>query len=121
MTQVPLPPDPNTPKPSDANADMCAIAAIIIGPLSLVLACCCPLAGLPLGAAGIWLGNVGKQSQSKSTIAKVGLALSIAGVVFSVINAAYGAYLGATGQNPFVNFLKGARGGGTGPAGGGTP
>ena len=40
-------------------------------------------------------------------MAMAGVILSIIGLVFSTINAAVGAYLGATGRNPMVNRLLG--------------
>lgn len=78
------------------NNDYFAIGSLVIGIISLC-AWLFPLCGLPLAIGGAVLGFLGRDS-SKRTLALIGLALSIIAIVLSIINAVWGAYLGATGQ-----------------------
>ncbi|MFZ0544319.1 MAG: hypothetical protein WAM60_02705 [Candidatus Promineifilaceae bacterium] len=79
-----------------SNDEYFAIGSLIIGIISLC-AWLFPICGLPLAIAGAVLGFLGRDS-SKRTMALIGLALSVVAIVLSIINAALGAYLGATGQ-----------------------
>jgi hypothetical protein len=56
-----------------------------------------PFLGFPVSVVGVIMGIVGYKS-SKRGMALAGIILSIIGFVASVINAAIGAYMGATGQ-----------------------
>jgi len=74
-----------------------AIASLVLGLVGLI-AWIIPLFGLPVGIAGIITGVAGRKSSAK-TMATIGLALSILVLVVTIINGAWGAYLGATGQH----------------------
>ena len=79
-----------------------AIIAFVLGIVSL-LAWCIPICGAPVTIAGIVLGIRGLQSSSMRVMAIVGIVLSSLGLIATVVNAAVGAYLGATGQHPLFN------------------
>jgi hypothetical protein len=76
-----------------------AIAALILGivslPLSITIVC-----GLPVAIAGIICGALGRGSTSRKTMATVGLALSILGIVIPIAFFAFGTYLINTGIIP---------------------
>lgn len=65
-----------------------------------------PLAGYPVAIVGI-VKSVGGLNSSKRGWAIAGLVLSIIGLVFTAANSLYGAYLGATGQHPFLPNYRG--------------
>ena len=73
------------------------VTSLVLGIVGMV-AWCIPLAGVPVTIVGIVFGAKGLSSTSDRGMAIAGLTLSIIGLVLSVINAIYGAYLGATGQ-----------------------
>ena len=73
-----------------------AVASLVLGIVSL-LAWCLPLFGLPVSIIGLVLGVKATKSSSRG-MAIAGIVLSIIGLLFSLINAAVGAYQGATGQ-----------------------
>jgi hypothetical protein len=58
-----------------------------------------PLCGVPLAIGGIVFGILGINSKQR-ILAIIGLALSALGLLGGIINAAFGAYLGLTGQFP---------------------
>lgn len=76
-----------------------AIAGFILGLFGLV-AWCIPLLGLPINITGLVLSIKGRTS-SHGGLAIAGIVLSGIGLLLTVINAAWGAYLGATGQLHF--------------------
>jgi hypothetical protein len=81
-----------------------AIAALILGIVSLgawFIPCC----GGPVTIAGIVFGALGLKSQHR-TMAIVGIVLCSVGLLGTVLNAAWGAYLGATGQHQLLNALR---------------
>lgn len=73
-----------------------AIASLVLGIIGL-LAWCVPIIGLPINVVGLVLGIKGRESVN-SSMAKAGVTMCIIGLVLTIINAAIGAYLGATGQ-----------------------
>jgi hypothetical protein len=73
-----------------------AIASLVLGLISLC-AWFIPLCGGPIALAGLVTGYMGKES-SQRTLAIAGLVTSALGMLGTLINAAYGAYLGITGQ-----------------------
>ena len=73
-----------------------ATASLVLGIIGM-LAWCIPLFGFPINLIGIIMGAKGLNSEKQGT-GMAGLILSIIGMIFTVINAIYGAYLGATGQ-----------------------
>lgn len=79
---------------SDKNSK--AEISFILGILSL-FGWLLPIVGLPLSIISLIFGVKGLKS-SKIKRAKIGIILSIAGLILSIINAAYGAYLGSAGQ-----------------------
>jgi len=105
MSQVPMPPSespygpyPPAPPPS---SDGKAIASLVLGILGLIL-WFCPLIGLGVTVPGLVRGIMSR-NQRPSGMATAGIVLCVIGLVLSLINAAIGAYLGATGQHPLLN------------------
>jgi hypothetical protein len=78
-----------------------AIASLVLGILGLVC-WCLPILGLPMTIVGLVLGFKGQRSPNHG-LAIAGLVLNTIGLMFSIVNAAIGAYLGATGQHPLLN------------------
>lgn len=60
-----------------------AIASLVMGILSL-LGCCCGYIGIGLGALGIIFALLSKREESMNNQAKIGLILSIMGIVLAV-------------------------------------
>ena len=77
-----------------------AIASLVLGIVGMV-AWIIPLFGFPAAMTGLVLGIMGQKSSAK-TMAIIGIALSGLALVATIVNAAWGAYLGATGQHPLV-------------------
>lgn len=77
-----------------------AVAALVLGVVSLI-AWCLPLCGAPVTVIGLVLGVRGLQSSQRG-IAIAGIALCSIGLLLTLVNAAIGAYLGATGQHPLL-------------------
>jgi hypothetical protein len=73
-----------------------ALAGLVLGLVGL-FAWCLPIVGLPVGVIGIVMGAKGLKSNRRG-MAMAGLILSSICVVLALVNAAIGAYLGATGQ-----------------------
>ncbi len=104
---------PATPAPTPAP-----VASAPLGPLEKkarrsfilgivgLLAWLIPLFGFPVTIVGIVFGVKGLPS-TKHKKAVAGLTMSIIGLVLTIINAAIGAYMGATGQHPLVNQMMG--------------
>jgi hypothetical protein len=80
-----------------------ATAGMVLGIIGLIF-WCVPLLGLPITITGIVMSKSGLRS-SRQGQALAGLIMSIFGLCFSAVNAAIGAYLGATGRNSIVNHL----------------
>lgn len=80
-----------------------ATAGLVLGIIGLIF-WCLPVLGLPITIIGLVMSKSGLRSTNRGQ-AMAGLIMSIIGLFFSVINAAIGAYLGATGRNPLVNHL----------------
>ncbi|MEW6025730.1 MAG: DUF4190 domain-containing protein [Planctomycetota bacterium] len=78
--------------------DGLVIASLVLGIIGLI-AWCLPIFGLPVTITGLVLGIKGLNS-SKRGMAIAGIVMSSLGLLFSLANAAWGAYLGATGQHP---------------------
>jgi uncharacterized membrane protein len=78
-----------------------AIASFVLGIVSLI-AWCIPICGAPVTLVGIVLGVRGLQSTSQRAMAIVGIILCSLGLIATLVNAAIGAYLGATGQHPLL-------------------
>ncbi len=76
-------------------------AALVLGIIGLFV-WLLPIIGLPLTIVGVVCGSRGLR-EPKRDIALAGLILSIIGLVASLVNAAIGAYLGATGKHPWFN------------------
>ncbi len=99
----PPPPMPyaNAPVPGQGKA----IAALVLGIVSL-LTWCLPILGLPIALIGLILGIQAHRAAARG-MAVAGIVLCAIGLTLGVVNAGYGAYLGATGRNPLVNrFLQ---------------
>ncbi len=91
--------------PSDRST--LAIISLVLGVLGLC-AWLFPICGIPLAAIGAILGGLSLQSQRRG-LAIGGLVLCGLSLLLALCNAAFGAYMGLTGQfNPqdFLNFLQ---------------
>jgi len=73
-----------------------AVTSLVLGIVGM-LAWLLPIIGLPVTITGLVFGIRSMNSANKG-IAITGLTLSIIGIVLSIIDAAIGAYMGATGQ-----------------------
>lgn len=81
------------------------VASTILGALGLI-AWIIPIFGLPMGIIGLVLGINATRRPNKG-LAIVGVVLCSITLLLSAGNAAYGAYLGATGQHQLVNEVIG--------------
>jgi hypothetical protein len=79
------------------------VASLVLGLIGLV-ACFIPIIGLPVTITGLVFG-IKACRRVKNGMAIAGTILCSIGLVLSVMNFAWGAYLGATGQHPVVNRL----------------
>lgn len=64
-----------------------AVAALVVGIVSLLTCCCCGALGIPVSIAGIVLAVLSKNKSNTGTMetmAKVGFILSIVGLVLTV-------------------------------------
>lgn len=78
-----------------------AVAALVLGIIGM-LAWLLPIAGLPVQIVGLVFASKSlKLAHRKMAI--VAMILCIVGLVLTLINGAWGAYLGATGQHPLFN------------------
>lgn len=78
-------------------------AGLVLGIISMIL-WILPILGLPLSICGLVV-SIKAQNKGASGKATAGIILCIIALVLTIINAAIGAYLGATGQHPVVNTL----------------
>ena len=84
------------PQPTTPDRSGLAIGSLVLGILSLC-AWFIPLCGLPVSVVGIILGALSLGS-SRRGMAIAGLILAGLGLLLSLGNAAFGAYLGMTGD-----------------------
>lgn len=77
-----------------------AVASLVLGIVGLV-AWCLPIFGLPVTIIGLVMGIQGRKS-SNASLAIAGIVLSSIGLALSVLNGAWGAYLGAIGKHPLL-------------------
>ena len=85
------------------NGDGVAIAGFVVSLVS-IFGTCAPVCGLPLTITAIVLSGIGMKSTRFKGFAIAGLVIAILFLVINIANAAWGAYLGATGQHPLINF-----------------
>jgi hypothetical protein len=97
-----IPYDSPTPLAPGEKPPWLAITSFILGILSLC-AWVIPLCGCPVHVGGIIFGILGLKSRYR-TLAIIGIILCSLAFILTVINAAWGAYLGATGRHPLVPF-----------------
>jgi len=93
------PQSPSRAAETDASQGY-AIASLILGLVSGIT-WLIPILGLPTTVAGLILGIKGLGPRRRG-IAIAGLVLSTIFLVLTLLNAALGAYLAATGQHPLV-------------------
>lgn len=82
-----------------------AIAALVLGIIGLI-AWFIPIIGVPVTIIALILGIKGLKSLKRG-MAIAAIVLSIIGLLASIVNASIGAYMGATGEYPFVNNFFG--------------
>lgn len=101
--QAPFPPDPfpgdDPGQPAKQPSSGLAVTSLVIGIIGFG-AWCLPICGLPLSIGGLITGIMGMKSPGRG-MAIAGVILNVLGLIAGIANAAYGAYLGATGQHPF--------------------
>jgi len=98
--QQPYPQPLAMPYPATAPqnpADWQAIVGISLGGVGMI-AWFLPVCGFPVTIAALVFSLLGMKSPARKTLAIIGVALAGVGLVLTVISAAFGAYLGATGQ-----------------------
>lgn len=79
-----------------------ALASMILGIISLIT-WLIPLFGFPTSITGLILGIIGRKSENKGK-ATAGIIMSSVGLVLSLVNAALGVYLAATGKLPINQY-----------------
>lgn len=94
---------PVQPASGSGNERTFALVSTILGVVNLCT-WFLPICGIPMAIAGIVLGALGMKDPSQKTLAVAGIALSAIGLLLGCGNAAYGAYLGFTGQGFNFNF-----------------
>lgn len=104
-TQVVAPVAQPQSAPVTPNGGGKAIASLVLGILGMI-AWFIPIIGLPIVVVGLTLGILSRKSSRKG-LALAGIILSSIGLALTLINGGIGAYMGATGQHPFVNELLG--------------
>jgi hypothetical protein len=85
-----------TPPASSPDRSGFAIASLVLGIISLC-AWLLPICGIPFSGLGIIFGALSMRS-SRRGMAIAGLILGIIALLLSLGNAAFGAYLGITGN-----------------------
>ena len=80
-----------------------ATTGLVLGIIGMVV-WLLPILGLPITIVGLVKSIGGLKSTSRG-MATAGVVLCIIGLVLTVVNAAWGAYLGATGQHQLLNQL----------------
>ncbi len=85
---------------NSGNTPGLAIAALVMGILSIVLSCCCGV-GIIFGIAGLIMSIVANK-QNKSGVGTAGLVCSIIGIVFSGISLIY--YFAVGGLSMLAGF-----------------
>jgi hypothetical protein len=99
--------EPSAPFPGPPQATLPAagggkaVASLCLGLFGLI-AWLLPIIGFPVTITGLVLG-IKSLNGPRRGMATAGIVLCIIGLVITTINAAIGAYLGATGQ---LNYLK---------------
>ncbi|MFM8271550.1 MAG: DUF4190 domain-containing protein [Gemmata sp.] len=67
-----------------------AIASLILGIFSIILACCCGLFSLPVSIAALVCGALGMKNPEGKGMAVAGLVLGIIAIVLAIINVVIG-------------------------------
>lgn len=76
----------NTYRPQPpVNNNSFALAALIMGMGSILLACCTGIGGIILGSLGIVFAVISRGKERMCTQAKIGLGVSAAGIVLGII------------------------------------
>jgi len=79
------------------------VTALVLGIVGMI-AWLIPIIGLPVQITGLVFGIKALKSPKRG-MAIAAIVLCIIGLVLTIINAAIGAYLGATGQIPALNDM----------------
>jgi len=93
---------PSSPYTARADADAPAPpkTGFVLGLVNLIT-WVIPIIGLPLSIWGL-IASIKALRQGGGGLAVAGLVLNIIALILSVVNAAIGAYLGATGRHPLI-------------------
>lgn len=86
--------------PNEApKKNTCGIISMILGILSVVLACCCYYLAIPLGVASVILGIVSmKKQESTKGFAIAGIILGCVGFIFAVVTVISAIYMQKSGM-----------------------
>ncbi|MGI5969133.1 MAG: DUF4190 domain-containing protein [Lachnospiraceae bacterium] len=86
--------------PNEApKKNTCGIISMILGILSVVLACCCYYLAIPLGVASVILGIVSmKKQESTKGFAIAGIILGCVGFIFAVVTVISAIYMQESGM-----------------------
>ncbi len=91
MEQIPGK-DPFATATGSANARPMAITSLVIGVFNLC-AWILPICGIPLGMLGVVLGYFGLNEPEVKSLAMVGIALSVIGLILACVNSFFGALI----------------------------
>lgn len=97
MESQPYSPEPSPTPAPQGNEGTYAAVSLMTGVVSLC-AWLVPFCGGPLSIAAVVLGYLAMKDPSRKTLAIAGMAMGVIGIIATCINAAVGAYMGATGQ-----------------------
>lgn len=87
-----------SPPPAPQGSDGKAIAGLVLGIFGFS-GCLCPLLGFPITIIGLVFASQARPGGMRTA----GMVLNIIALILTVINAAWGVYLGVTGEHPLVN------------------
>ena len=97
MESQPFSPEPSSAPAPKGNESVFAAVSLMTGITSLC-ASLLPRCGGPLAIASIIFGYLAMKNPEKKTLAIAGMALGGVGLFLTCLSAAYGAYVGMTGQ-----------------------
>jgi len=96
--------DPAAAGPARTEGAGKPVASLVLGIVGL-LAWFIPLFGFPITVTGLILGILSLKGARRG-MAIAGVVMCVIGLLLTIINGAMGAYLGATGQHPLLQYLQ---------------
>lgn len=86
------------PRRRSGGGNGLAVTSLVLGILSIIMACCCGLFSLPLSIGAVVTGAMGMKNQDSKGMAIAGLVMGILAVIIAIVNVAIG--LGMNMNNP---------------------